>query len=103
MVNSSWPRSITRLRTVFNPLKWKHVQILFKISVRTAKKTPHFTITKINWLTLFEEIIAVFTENHTKPTKTYTEFLIVKGGGAYSYHLVKRVKLMHPLRAAIFG
>jgi hypothetical protein len=29
-------------------------------SVRTAKKTPHFTITKINWLKLFKEIIAVY-------------------------------------------
>jgi hypothetical protein len=26
-------------------------------SVRTSKRTPHFTITKINWLTLFKEII----------------------------------------------
>jgi hypothetical protein len=38
-----------------------------KNSVRTAKKTPHFTITKINWLTLFKEVIAVYSENHTKP------------------------------------
>jgi hypothetical protein len=36
-------------------------------SVRTAKKTPHFTVTKISWLTLFKEIIAVCYENHTKP------------------------------------
>jgi hypothetical protein len=28
-------------------------QIIFKDSFRTAKKTQHFTITKINWLTLF--------------------------------------------------
>jgi hypothetical protein len=41
--------------------------IIFKYSVRTAKKAQHFTITKINWLTLFKEIIAVYTENHTKP------------------------------------
>jgi len=27
--------------------------MLFKNSVRTSKRTPHFTITKINWLTLF--------------------------------------------------
>jgi hypothetical protein len=26
--------------------------MLFKNSVRTSKRTPHFTITKINWLTL---------------------------------------------------
>jgi hypothetical protein len=28
--------------------------MLFKNSVRTSKGTPHFTITKINWLTLFK-------------------------------------------------
>jgi hypothetical protein len=38
--------------------------------VSTAKKTPHFTITKINWLTLFKEIIAVYSENHRKDTNT---------------------------------
>jgi hypothetical protein len=32
--------------------------MLFKNSVRTSKRTPHFTITKINWLTLFK-----FNEN----------------------------------------
>jgi hypothetical protein len=31
--------------------------MLFKNSARTSKRTPHFTITKINWLTLFKEII----------------------------------------------
>jgi hypothetical protein len=35
-------------------------QVIFKNSVRTAKKTPHFTIAKINWLTLCKEIIAVY-------------------------------------------
>jgi hypothetical protein len=28
--------------------------MLFKNSVRTSERTPHFTITKINWLTLFK-------------------------------------------------
>jgi hypothetical protein len=28
--------------------------MLFKNSVRTSKRTPHFTITMINWLTLFK-------------------------------------------------
>jgi uncharacterized protein YktB (UPF0637 family) len=37
--------------------------MLFKNSVRTSKRTPHFTITKINWLTLFKEIIAVYSDN----------------------------------------
>jgi hypothetical protein len=44
--------------------------MLFKNSVRTSKRTPHFTITKINWLTLFKEIIDVYSENHTKPINT---------------------------------
>jgi hypothetical protein len=38
---------------------------IFKNLTRTAKKTPHFTITKINRLTLIKEIIADFSENHT--------------------------------------
>jgi hypothetical protein len=49
------------------PLKTKLVYILFNNSVRTSKGTPNFTITKINWLTLFKEIIAVYSENYTKP------------------------------------
>jgi hypothetical protein len=34
------------------------------------KETLHFTITKINWLTLFKEIIAVYSVNHTKHINT---------------------------------
>jgi hypothetical protein len=30
--------------------------MLFKNSVHTSERTPHFTITKINWLTLFKLI-----------------------------------------------
>jgi hypothetical protein len=44
--------------------------LVFKNSVRTSKRTPHFTITKINWLMLFKEITAVYDENHTKPINT---------------------------------
>jgi hypothetical protein len=51
-------------------LKPKLVSVLFKNSVRTSKRTPHFTITKINWLTLFKKIIAVYTENHLKHMNT---------------------------------
>jgi hypothetical protein len=36
---------------VLNPLK---PNLIFKNSVRTSQRTPHFTITKINWLTLFK-------------------------------------------------
>jgi hypothetical protein len=42
--------------------------VTLKNSVRTAKKTPHFTVTEINRLTPFKEIIAVYSENHTKHT-----------------------------------
>jgi hypothetical protein len=55
-------------------------------SVRTAKKTPHFTVTKINWLTLFKEIIAVYCENYTKQIIN-AGLLIIKAGGTYIYHL----------------
>jgi hypothetical protein len=44
--------------------------MIFKNSVRTAKKTPHFTITTINWLTVFKEIIAVYSENRTELINT---------------------------------
>jgi hypothetical protein len=40
--------------------------MLFKNSVRTSKRTPHFTVTKINWLTLFKEIIAVYSERRVR-------------------------------------
>jgi hypothetical protein len=35
--------------------------MLFKNSVRTSKRTPHFTITKINWLMMFKDVF------NTKP------------------------------------
>jgi hypothetical protein len=41
-----------------SPFKLKFVYIRVTNSVRTAMKTPRFTVTKINWLTLFKEIIA---------------------------------------------
>jgi hypothetical protein len=44
--------------------------MLFKNSVLTSKRTPHFTITKINSLMLFKEIIAVYSENDAKPINT---------------------------------
>jgi hypothetical protein len=40
--------------------------IILNNSARTAKKTPHFTLTKISRLTLFKEIIAVYCENRTE-------------------------------------
>jgi hypothetical protein len=44
--------------------------MVFKNSARSSKRTPNFTITSINFLTLFKEIIAVYSENHAKPINT---------------------------------
>jgi hypothetical protein len=44
--------SMARMASALNPLNPKLLQI-FKNSARTSKRTPHFTITKINWLMLF--------------------------------------------------
>jgi hypothetical protein len=35
---------------------------------------------------LFKEIIAVYSENHTKPGNIYAVLLIDKEDGTYSYH-----------------
>jgi hypothetical protein len=43
---------------------------MFKCSVPTAKKTQLFSISKINWLMLFKEIIVVYAENRSKTTNT---------------------------------
>jgi hypothetical protein len=59
--------------------------MLFKNPVRTSKRTPYFTITKINWLTLFKEITAVYSENHTKPINKNATLLNVKADGSYNY------------------
>jgi hypothetical protein len=61
----------------------KLVYIMFKNSVRTAKKIQHLAITKINWLMLFREIIAVYNENHTKHKYKMK-----------SYRLLKQVELI---------
>jgi ferric iron reductase protein FhuF len=50
---------------LFLPL-WSWSSNSIKNSLRTAEKTPNSTITMITWLMLFEEIIAVYSENHTK-------------------------------------
>jgi hypothetical protein len=52
--------------------------MLFKNSVRTSKRTPHFTITKINWLMLFKEIIAVYSENHKNNKYTIQHYWLSK-------------------------
>jgi hypothetical protein len=54
-------------------LKPKLSNVIFYSSVRTPKKTQHLTVTEINRLTLFKEIIAVYSENRTKPIKPLWE------------------------------
>jgi hypothetical protein len=71
--------------TVF-PLKPKLMQIIFKNSVRTSKRTPHFTITKINWLMLLKEIILVYSNNYTKPINAKGTVTDCQVAGTYSYH-----------------
>jgi hypothetical protein len=46
--------------------------MLFKNSVRTSKRTPHFTVTGINWLVLFNEIIAAHSENDKNTNTKYS-------------------------------
>jgi hypothetical protein len=40
------------------------VEIVFTNPTGTSKRTQHFTITNMNLLTLFREIIAVYFEKH---------------------------------------
>jgi hypothetical protein len=60
---------------------------VFKNSAPISKKT-HVSITKVNWLMLFTEIIAIYSENHTKPINTFcgqnAKLLNVKAGDAHT-------------------
>jgi hypothetical protein len=64
--------------------------MLFKNPIRTSKRTPHFTITKINWLTLFKEIIAVYSKKLASPYTKNVGLLIMKADGIYIYRLALR-------------
>jgi hypothetical protein len=54
--------------------------MLFKDPVRTSKRTPHFTITGINWLMLIKEIMTVYSENYKNVT-----LVNVKADDSYNY------------------
>jgi hypothetical protein len=58
--------------------------MLFKNPVRTSKRTLHFTITEINWLTLFNEIITVYSENRMKTQSAQLRML--KAGGSQDWN-----------------
>jgi hypothetical protein len=55
-----------------------------------SKKTQHFPITKISWLTLLKEIIDVYFETPWKHINTLcgqnAEIQTGDAGGTYSYH-----------------
>lgn len=60
-----------------------------RYSVLISEKTRHFSMIMICWLMLFNEIIAVYSDNNTKPINTISEqnekLLIVKVCGKYRY------------------
>jgi hypothetical protein len=53
-----------------NPLNPQFVEIVLKNLVRAANNTQHFTITKMSWLMMFKEEIAVYYENHVEHINT---------------------------------
>jgi hypothetical protein len=62
----------------FKPFKTKLLYAIFNNSVRTAKKTQHFTVTKINRLTLFKEVNAVIPGIIRNQQIQIEEFLVAK-------------------------
>jgi hypothetical protein len=52
----------------------------------TSKKTQRIFIAEINWLTMFKEMVAVYSENHTKTISLIAELLLVKAGGTFFSH-----------------
>jgi hypothetical protein len=66
----------------FKPLKTKLVYILFKNSVRTSKRTPHFTITTINWLMWFKplkaKLVYILFKNSVRTSKRTPHSTITK-------------------------
>jgi hypothetical protein len=75
-------------------MKKKLVKRIFKNSDSTSKKTQRVSIRKSNWLMLFKEIIAVYSENQRKPINALCRqnavlrVLIAKSDGTYNYHSV---------------
>jgi hypothetical protein len=78
-------------------LQPKLVKIILKNAVLTSEKTCHASIAKINCLVLLKDIIALYSEKHTKPINTLcgqnAELLTVKAGGKYMYHRVLKSEL----------
>jgi hypothetical protein len=68
-----------------NSAKFPNVRLRNRNLDRTAKKTPHITITTINGLILFKKIIAVYCITRNTYVQT-EELLTVEAGGTYIYH-----------------
>jgi hypothetical protein len=66
----------------------KHIRMLYKNSVGTSQQTHHASMTTVNRLMLFTEVIAVYCENHMENINTLcgqnAELFIGKTGGIYS-------------------
>jgi hypothetical protein len=82
---------------------WSRSSSKLYLKIQFVPQRKHLTIAKINWLTLFKEIIAVYYENHTKPKNTLcgqnVELHIVKVGCTYNYHWrVLRVSILFDWR-----
>jgi hypothetical protein len=64
------PSGIAECQTVLVKSTLTLVKIIFKNSVRTSKRTQLATVTNINLLSLFKEVIAVYTENQVELLNT---------------------------------
>jgi hypothetical protein len=62
------------------------------------QRKQYVSMTTINWLMLFREIIAVYSENHTKPTNTLygqnTELVNIKAGCTCGCHYGKEQRII---------
>jgi hypothetical protein len=61
---------------------------MYNNSVRTTNKTQHFTITKIECLTLSKEMINVYGENHKKHIYRKRWVIVEAGGTSFSKGLM---------------
>jgi hypothetical protein len=80
--------------------------MLFKNSVRTSKRTPHFTITEINWLTLFkfklgkksdDECTHALQYNESKSAFWTKHHAITPYGGGCKYSCTRSYNQLHAL------
>lgn len=74
---------------VMNCECWKDEALNCCYSVRTSTKTQCVSITEINWITLFKEMIAAYYENNMKLVNTLSgqisESLDVEAAGTFCY------------------